>query len=37
MFGLGFGLGFRDRFRVRIRFCLVVSVNPGQGGQDGSW
>ena len=37
MFWLGFGLGFRDRFRVRIRYWLVVSVNPGQGVQDGSW
>ena len=36
MFGLGLGLGFRDRFRVRIRLCLVVWVNPGQGGLDGS-
>ena len=36
MFGLVLGLGFRDTYRVKIRFCLVVSVNPGQGGLDGS-
>ena len=35
-FRVGLGLGFRDRFRFSIRFCLVVCVNSGQGGLDGS-
>ena len=35
MFGLELWVGFRDRYRVKVRFCLVVSVNPGQVGLDG--